>query len=363
MGAIVSEWYYEGKGERVGPVSEDDIKNLYLNGVLQSTSLVWTKEFGPTWKPLSETGLVEIEPAAPVEAEPVAEPSGPPPLPSSADQPDEFLASNLTEVLIGPKKEHYLSKWRNLLQKAGGDPTKVVKQTSWNWPAFFIPYGWLLYRKMYLLGGIIFALQAIYVLIPLDGPQAVNRAFSLAMFAISIVTAMYGNAWYFDATRKKWEALRNQADTNQALARAKSEGGVTLPLGLGSFAAVIGLVVVSFLHAEGVGIFASNVSCSSDAALNLVARIAREEIDKDSYMMFVVDSKATKVSVSAIRTRASDTQQAECAGEISYNIAFKAGQNDNTVKKVLETALNKPITYKVENTDDGEQIYVTVWGL
>lgn len=357
----MSEWYYENQGERVGPVSEDDIKNLHLNGVLQGTSLVWTKEFGPTWKPLSETGLVEI---TPVEATPAAAPDGPPPLPSPApDQPDEFLASDLTEALIGTKQEHYLGRWRKLLQKAGGDPAKVVKQTSWNWPAFFIPYGWLLYRKMYLLGGIIFALQAVYVLIPLDVPPAVNRAFSIAMFAASIVTAMYGNAWYFDATRRKWAALRNQADKAQVLVRAKAEGGVTLPLGLGSFAAVVGLVIVSFLQAQGVGPFASNVSCSSDAALNLVGRIAREEIDKDAYMMFVVDSQATKVSVSAIRTRTSDAQQAECAGEISYNIAFKAGQSDNTVKKAIETALNKPITYKVENTDDGEQIYVTVWGL
>lgn len=360
----MSEWYYENKGERVGPVSADDVKNLHLNGVLQSASLVWTKEFGATWKPLSETGLIELAPAGQVEAEPAAQPEGPPPLPSSSTgQPDEFLASDLTRALIGTKEEHYLGKWQKLLQKAGGDPKSVVKQTSWNWPAFFIPYGWLLYRKMYLLGGIIFAIQAIYVLIPLDVPQAVNRAFSIGLFAASIVTAMYGNAWYFDATRRKWENLRNQTDKNQALARAKAEGGVTLPLGLGSFAAIISLVVVSILYSEGVGVFASNVSCSSDEALNVVARIAREEIDKDPYMMFVVDSKATKVSVSAIRTRTSDTQHAECAGEISYNIAFKAGQSDSTIKKVIETALNKPITYKVENTDDGEDIYVTVWGL
>jgi len=357
----MNEWYYESKGQQVGPVSEGDIKSLYLNGVLQGTSLVWVKEFGPVWKPLSETGLVEVKP---VGAEPVGAPDSPPPLPSSSpEQPDEFLSSDLTHALIGPKQEHYLRKWQKLLKSSGGDPAKVVKQVSWNWPAFFVPYGWLLYRKMYLLGGIMLALQVIYVLVPLDAPEALNRTFATAIFIACIITAMYGNAWYFDATRKKWAALHNLADKSQAQARAKAEGGVSLPLGLGSFAAVIGLVVVSFLNAEGIGIFASNVSCSSDGALNLVARIARDEIAKDAYMMHVVDSQATKVSVSAIRTRTSDTQQAECAGEISYSIAFKAGQSDNAVKKALETALNKPITYKVENTDDGEQIYVTVWGL
>lgn len=364
----MSEWYYESNGERVGPVSVEDIKNLHLNGVLRSTSLVWSREFGDSWKSLGETGLIAPESTA--------APGGPPPLPSASTTPtpsigstsqagtaEEFLGSDLTKALIGPKQDHYLRKWAGLLQKAGGDPQNVLKQTSWNWPAFFVPYAWLFYRKMYLLGGIIFALQAAYALTPLDIPQNVNRAFSIALFAASIVTAMYGNAWYFDATRKKWERLRSQGDRSQALAQAQNEGGAALPLGIGSFALVIAVVIFSFLRAEGGSIFASNISCSSKEALDVVYRLARDEIDKDAYMMFVVDSKSTKVSVSAIRTRTSNEQQAECAGEISYNIAFKAGQSDNTVKVALEQALKKDITYKVENTDDGEQIYVTVWGL
>ncbi len=42
---------------------------------------------------------------------------------------------------------------------------KNGKKLSWNWLAFFTPSGWLMSRKMYLLGGIIIALEIAFSLI------------------------------------------------------------------------------------------------------------------------------------------------------------------------------------------------------
>ena len=45
---------------------------------------------------------------------------------------------------IGPRAEHYLSKFSKF-NKYGMDQFAL----TWHWPAFFIGFWWLLYRKMY----------------------------------------------------------------------------------------------------------------------------------------------------------------------------------------------------------------------
>ncbi|GEM_PF-2958114 len=50
------KWYYEKKGERVGPITTFQITNLIENNELQLSTLVWQKEFND-WKKISDTEL------------------------------------------------------------------------------------------------------------------------------------------------------------------------------------------------------------------------------------------------------------------------------------------------------------------
>lgn len=241
----MSDWYYENNGERGGPAGPDEIKAMLASGTISLTSLVWTAAFGSEWKRLGETELAPPKPVGP----PPLPSREPPALPPKPDQPilvtDAFLGSELTKALIGRKHDHYLAKWRTLQGKAGGDHAKVAQTTSWNWPALFIPYGWLLYRKMFVLGGILLALQLLYMLLPDSVPSAVSRALGFATIGMGVVVAMYGNAWYFAAIRKRWDALRLEPDQAVALKHARQTGGVNWAAPIVAFALVLGRKPIS----------------------------------------------------------------------------------------------------------------------
>jgi hypothetical protein len=246
----MGDWFYESGGRRIGPVSLDEIKQLLSAQTIQKDTLVWTNEFGPTWKKLEDTDC--------------AASSVPPALPF-----------------------------------AGATEAKTEEAK----------------------------------------PEPAD-------------TAASGDA------------------------AAASQGRVNLPLAIASVAIVLGLCVWSFAQAGGFGLFASNVSCSSQASIETVSHFAREQIGKES----IVDAQKTQVFLTAIRTRKSGSSAVECAAKITYDIAFKdealeqhrqtvmrmTSKKDITaadIKSSFEKILNKDITYKVERTDQGGQIYVTVWGL
>lgn len=240
----MSDWYYEKNGERSGPICADELKAMLASGAISLTNLVWTAAFGREWKRLSDTELAPPQTVLP----PQLPNEEPPALPSTPEQPASetggLLDSDLTKVLIGPKQNHYLGKWRTILAKANGDGAKVATVTSWNWPALFVPYAWLLYRKLYVLGGIVLAVQLAYVLLPESVPAYVSRSFMFGYLGLCITIALYGNAWYFDAVRKRWDLLRKEPNEAAALERARTSGGITWVAPIAAFALVIAAAVL-----------------------------------------------------------------------------------------------------------------------
>lgn len=65
-----ANWFYEKERQRLGPVSESNLRELVRNGVLNGDNLVWTDSFGTDWKAIRFTDLMEKI-------------SGPPPLPTT----------------------------------------------------------------------------------------------------------------------------------------------------------------------------------------------------------------------------------------------------------------------------------------
>lgn len=363
----MADWYYEYEGSRAGPVDENHIMQLIADGTLKSFSLLWSSEFGPSWKPIEQTSFAPLIPRN------ISEPplSGPPPLPGKAVPHNEsrqkeeklnqqtyaegqtFLASDLTKQIIGKNADFYINKWNVFLQNDSFNLNAVARQRSWNWSAFLIPYAWLIYRKMYGWGAAVIAF--------LLASSFFGKLSYGAGIGTAVVTGIYGNAWYFRAVYDKWQRVQRIGDTELALKTTAQHQGTNL---YGAIGSVVALVVLSALLFGEEGIFSSDLSCSSSATQDLVTQIAREQIPKDGYMMYVVDEKNTKISLSAIRTQATEKTNTRCAATIAYKLAFKGKPGEaEQVRAALEQALNRDITYKVEKTDKGDEIYATVYGL
>ena len=66
-------------------------------------------------------------------------------------------AREVRERLIGSKTEYYLPRFEKMRNED--------KMVSWNWVAFLFPAPWLFYRKNYVAGSIVLALQVIVVVL------------------------------------------------------------------------------------------------------------------------------------------------------------------------------------------------------
>jgi hypothetical protein len=68
----MTDWFYEYSGGQKGPVSKEGLIDLFKSGHISTRTLVWTKEFGVTWKAFSEAN-----------PEVIVASDTPPPLPAS----------------------------------------------------------------------------------------------------------------------------------------------------------------------------------------------------------------------------------------------------------------------------------------
>lgn len=56
-------WYYVRDGQRMGPVSEDEIRQLAVSGGLRPDDLVWNESMGEQWQPASMQAAWFVDPA------------------------------------------------------------------------------------------------------------------------------------------------------------------------------------------------------------------------------------------------------------------------------------------------------------
>ena len=82
---MADQWYYTENGQRRGPVSEDDLKQLAWTGQIKPTDLVW-KQGMAAWGPaLQVAGLIfpTVEDGPP----PTPPEDEPPPIPPEDEPP------------------------------------------------------------------------------------------------------------------------------------------------------------------------------------------------------------------------------------------------------------------------------------
>jgi type IV pilus assembly protein PilA len=147
-----------------------------------------------------------------------------PPEQPAPDRGDE----EYVEAALGPRNTDYYLKRFDRFAAGGGF-------ASWNWPAFFVPFLWMLYRKMWgvaafyflatpFLLGLLFAI----LLAVLPGPAAAAVGWIIYLAAVFVALPMYANALYYRTVQGRVaEAKRYRVERRRQLERLWNMGGTS----------------------------------------------------------------------------------------------------------------------------------------
>ena len=119
--------------------------------------------------------------------------------------------------IVQKKCEYYIPKFEDI--KENGD------KESWNFAGFLFSFSWLVYRKMYIEG---FTILAINILV-----MFIGRWEGVVSILTHFICGIYGNYLYFKYCRKKINGNVN-LDENLKSNKLHRAGGVS----------IVGLIVV-----------------------------------------------------------------------------------------------------------------------
>ncbi|MDP1995935.1 MAG: DUF2628 domain-containing protein [Gallionella sp.] len=134
------------------------------------------------------------------------------------------------KAALGPKNQDYY-----LRQFARFDADGKVSAT-WHWPAFFMTFCWLLYRKMWLVALTYFIAPYLFLwLIGAIAGMASGSAnimggagYLLYLIGIVCLPPMYANALYYNHCKKRISAVRaSSADMQRQLGELSGKGGTS----------------------------------------------------------------------------------------------------------------------------------------
>lgn len=161
---------------------------------------------------------------------------------SRDEETDLLTEQEAWTAMIGDSgTAYYLTRFERL---AAGD------SASWHWPALFVTWYWLLYRKMWV-GALIyfFAPGILTSVLTAMAPAAVKPVVALACWlAIFLVPAIMANRWYFRHCEKKIADVRARGGSkSQMIARMEAAGGTSniAVIIIGIFAVVAGLGILA----------------------------------------------------------------------------------------------------------------------
>lgn len=131
---------------------------------------------------------------------------------------EEFIHS--LENYVGKNSDYYFKKWK---LGSDGQPSKKM---SWNWVAFFFPYFWAGYRKMYSTLLLVYGL-----FLGLDVIMLLTNTYSLQMntnigVVVGVVLALNGNQLYFDKA-KKHISKHKEMDSESKKKELQKAGGTS----------------------------------------------------------------------------------------------------------------------------------------
>ena len=143
----------------------------------------------------------------------------------ASDKQEEFY-----RTVIGPKNQDYYM--RNF-QRFDSDGKIGI---SWHWPAFFITFYWLLYRKMWLNALIyflspylvMFLLGVIGIVAGNSAGAAIGFIYITYLVGMFLLPPLYANALYYRHCRKKIAEVKVSSNTLQRqLGELSAKGGTS----------------------------------------------------------------------------------------------------------------------------------------
>jgi Tfp pilus assembly major pilin PilA len=130
-----------------------------------------------------------------------------------------------------------------------------ASRVSWNWPALFVPFFWMLYRRMYGLAAAYFLLYPLATLILLAVASAVlgeaigALVYWLVIIGVWIAVPLLANSLYHRHIRKRIDRMSADAPSHEALVQrliGQASGGAPVVVAI---AAVGGVFFIGILAA------------------------------------------------------------------------------------------------------------------
>ncbi len=151
-------------------------------------------------------------------------------------------------LFISKKTEYYNQKFNQI--------TETGNKRTWNWAAFFLNIYWLLYRKMYVQGGIMIlislATASISSVIPFLG--------IILGWGVNIAFAMYANSIYLDHIHKKlYEINSMEYEAKESMIMKKGGTNIVIPMILLGIYLLVIVGIVVFVGAIFGSIFGSGL--------------------------------------------------------------------------------------------------------
>jgi len=159
--------------------------------------------------------------------------------------PDVLTEEEAWGAIVGDTNtSQYLSSFDRLARGESG---------GWHWPAFFVTWYWMLYRKMWLPALAYFLapyVAALVVGVVIAMVPALSGLLSLTLWlAFLVLPGMKANAWYYKHCQKKISEVRARGGSkDQMVARLEAAGGTSNILII--VVAVLGII-------GGIGILAA----------------------------------------------------------------------------------------------------------
>jgi hypothetical protein len=129
------------------------------------------------------------------------------------DSQQRLEGQQLYSAAVGARSDFYVSRFI-------GFDTYDSSRVSWNWPAFFATFLWMLYRRMYGYAVVYFLLVpllagTLVTVLNIALPPELAPWFSLILlvFVFFVATPMYANAMYHTTIAKKISAAQENAAT------------------------------------------------------------------------------------------------------------------------------------------------------
>ncbi len=162
---------------------------------------------------------------------------------SAASLTTEALSrAEATQIFVGKNYEYFERKWATAAQSK--------KQQSWNWVAFLVGFCWMAFRKMYRYSWIFIGVISLEVIceIAFGLPAAISTGVNIG---IAIAFGLKGNAWYQQHVDQQVSQILATHAPEQARIELARQGGTNLGAAVGFVAALLVLLGMIGVIAEG----------------------------------------------------------------------------------------------------------------